>query len=136
MQNSAWIHQTFPNLRNFAWQQGYGAFSVGVSQVQKTVHYIEQQLEHHRTRTFQEEYLAFLKKHGAHFDEKYLWDSGARSYRTERDGSFDGRFPRHFVPMALRARLRSACPSGTKSHSSIEGPRIKLALMGFTLDFF
>jgi REP element-mobilizing transposase RayT len=38
------------------------------------VHYIEQQLEHHRTRTFQEEYLAFLKKHGAHFDEKYLWD--------------------------------------------------------------
>src|SRR5271165_1848129 len=43
-------------------------------QVQETVHYIEQQLEHHRTRTFQEEYLAFLKKHGAHFDEKYLWD--------------------------------------------------------------
>jgi hypothetical protein len=42
--------------------------------VQETVHYSEQQLEHHRTRTFQEEYLAFLKKHGAHFDEKYLWD--------------------------------------------------------------
>ena len=60
--SSAWIHQTFPNLRNFAWQQGYGAFSVGISQVQETVHYIEQQLEHHRTRTFQEEYLAFLKK--------------------------------------------------------------------------
>jgi hypothetical protein len=39
-----------------------------------SVHYIEQQLEHHRTRTFQEEYLAFLKKHGAPFDEKYLWD--------------------------------------------------------------
>ena len=52
----AWILQTFPNLL------------VG------TVHGIEQQLEHHRTRTFQEEYLAFLKKHGAHFDEKYLWD--------------------------------------------------------------
>ena len=68
--SSAWIHQTFPNLRNFAWQQGYGAFSVGISQVQETVQYIE----HHRTRTFQEEYLAFLKKHGAHFDEKYLWD--------------------------------------------------------------
>src|SRR5208282_4956153 len=69
--SSAWIHQTFPNLRNFAWQQGYGAFSVGISQVQETVHYIEQQLEHHRTRTFQEEYLALLEKHGAHFDEKY-----------------------------------------------------------------
>ena len=38
------------------------------------LHYIEQQLEHHRRRTFQEEYLAFLKKHGAHFDAKYLWD--------------------------------------------------------------
>ena len=53
--SSAWIHQTFPNLRKFAWQQGYGAFSVGISRVQETVHYIEQQLEHHRTRTFQEE---------------------------------------------------------------------------------
>jgi hypothetical protein len=39
-----------------------------------SIHYVEQQLEHHRTRTFQEEYLAFLKKHGAHFEEKYLWD--------------------------------------------------------------
>jgi hypothetical protein len=73
--SSAWIHQTVPNLRNFAWQQGYGAFSVGISQVQETVHYIEQQLEHHRPRTFQEEYLTFLKKkHGAHCDEKYVWD--------------------------------------------------------------
>ena len=62
------------NLQDFAWQQGYGAFSVGVSQIQETVHYIEQQLEHHRTRTFQEEYLAFIKKQGAHFGEKYLWD--------------------------------------------------------------
>ena len=51
---------------------GVTKFSVDISQVQETVHYIEQQLEHHRTRTFQEEYLAFLKKHGAHFDEKYL----------------------------------------------------------------
>ena len=46
----------------------------GISQVQETLHYIERQLEHHRTRTFQEEYLAFLKQHGSHFDEKYLWD--------------------------------------------------------------
>jgi hypothetical protein len=49
---------------------GYGV----IPQVPETVHSIEQQLEHHRTRTFQEEYLAFLKKHGPHFDEKYLWD--------------------------------------------------------------
>ena len=72
--SSGWIHQTFPTLRNFAWQQGYGAFSVGVSQVPETVHYIEQQLEHHRTRTFKEKYLAFLKRHEADFDERYLWD--------------------------------------------------------------
>ena len=50
--SSAWIHLTFPQLRNFAWQQGYGAFSVGISQVPETIQYIEHQLEHHRTRTF------------------------------------------------------------------------------------
>ena len=72
--SSAWIHQTFGELRTFSWQQGYGAFSVSISQVPQTVHYIEHQLEHHRTRTFQEEYLAFLKTHGINFDAKYLWD--------------------------------------------------------------
>jgi putative transposase len=55
--SSARLHQTFPALQNFAWQQGYGAFSIGISQVEETIHYIEQQLEHHRTRTFKEEYL-------------------------------------------------------------------------------
>jgi len=58
---------------------------------------------------FQEEYLAFLKKHGTHFDEKYLWISYARSYRTLWDGSFEGRFPRHFVPDYDRC-----CPYGTR----------------------
>jgi hypothetical protein len=58
---------------------GYGVIRGGLWRIHRwylarTVHYIEQQLEHQRTRTFQEEYLAFLKKHGAHFDEKYLWD--------------------------------------------------------------
>jgi putative transposase len=72
--SSAWIHQTFRELRNFAWQQGYSAFSVSVSQVPKTVHYIEHQAEHHRTRTFQEEYLALLSTHGVSFEAKYLWD--------------------------------------------------------------
>ena len=72
--SSAWIHQTFGELRTFSWQQGYGAFSVSISQVPQTVHYIEHQLEDHRTRTFQEEYLAFLKTHGINFDAKYLWD--------------------------------------------------------------
>lgn len=72
--SSGWIHQTFPALRNFGWQQGYGAFTVGISQVPETVHNIEQQLEHHRTRTFKEEYLAFLNRHETDFDERYLWD--------------------------------------------------------------
>ena len=72
--SSGWIRESFPNLRNFAWQQGYGAFSVGISQIPETVHYIEQQFEHHRTRTFKEEYLSFLKRHGGNLDEKYLWD--------------------------------------------------------------
>lgn len=72
--SSAWVHQNFPRLRNFSWQQGYGAFSVGISQMPETIRYIEQQAEHHRTRTFQEEYLAILKKHEMPFEEKYLWN--------------------------------------------------------------
>jgi hypothetical protein len=52
----------------------YGMIRAGVRTDSTRFRYIEQQLEHHRTPTFQEEYLAFLKKHGAHFDEKYLWD--------------------------------------------------------------
>ena len=72
--SSGWIHQTFAELRNFAWQQGYGAFTVGTSQVPETIHYIEQQLEHHRIRTFKEEYLDFLKRHGGNLDQRYLWD--------------------------------------------------------------
>ena len=71
--SSAWIHQTFRELRNFAWQQGCGAFSVSVSQLSEAINYIDHQVEHHRTRTFQEEYLAFLKAHDVKFDEKYLW---------------------------------------------------------------
>jgi putative transposase len=72
--SSAWIHQTFRELRNFGWQQGYGAFSVSVSQLPEAISYIDHQVEPHRTRTFQEEYLAFLKAHDVKFDEKYLWD--------------------------------------------------------------
>jgi putative transposase len=72
--SSVWIHQTFRPLHSFSWQQDYGAFSVSVSQLPETIHYIQNQVEHHRTRTFQQEYLAFLKRHELSFDEKYLWD--------------------------------------------------------------
>ena len=61
-------------MQDFAWQEGYGAFSVSISQLAATAAYIENQEEHHRHRSFQEEYLSFLKKHGIEYDEKYLWD--------------------------------------------------------------
>ena len=72
--SSKWIHDTFPKHRSFAWQTGYGAFSIGVSQVDETRAYIENQQEHHRKRSFQEEFVAFLVRHGIEYDEKYLWE--------------------------------------------------------------
>jgi REP element-mobilizing transposase RayT len=71
--SSKWIHETFPAMGNFAWQEGYGVFSVSKSSVQNVIEYIRGQEEHHRRRTFQEEYVTFLKKHGITFDERYLW---------------------------------------------------------------
>ena len=72
--SSKWIHETFPLQRNFAWQAGYGAFSVSYSNLSTIETYIHGQAEHHRARTFQEEYIAFLKRHKISFDERYLWD--------------------------------------------------------------
>jgi len=72
--SSKWVHETFPQHRAFAWQEGYGAFSIGVSQVDRTVAYIQSQAAHHRRRSFQEEFLAFLKKNRIPYDERYLWD--------------------------------------------------------------
>lgn len=71
--SSKWIHETFPEHRAFAWQEEYGAFSVSVSQLDKTIEYIKGQPEHHRKITFQEEFLALLKKHRIEYDERYLW---------------------------------------------------------------
>ena len=67
--SSKWIRETFPKMHFFAWQEGYGAFSVGVSAVDATVAYIRNQAEHHRTRSFREEYQAMLKKHGFAYHE-------------------------------------------------------------------
>jgi putative transposase len=72
--SSKWIHETFPNMRAFAWQDGYGAFTVSKSAVPDVIKYIQNQREHHRTMTFQDEYLMFLKRHGVEYDERYLWD--------------------------------------------------------------
>ncbi len=71
--SSKWIHDTFPDKEAFAWQEGYGAFTVGVSQIADTVAYINGQEEHHRKRTFKEEFVAFLKKHDVDYDERYVW---------------------------------------------------------------
>ncbi len=71
--SSKWVHETFPEQRRFAWQEEYGAFSVSVSQLDKTVADIRGQPEHHRKMTFQEEFLTLLKKHRVEYDERYLW---------------------------------------------------------------
>ena len=67
-----WLGETFPKMHSFAWQEGYGAFSVGISSVDATVAYIRNQAEHHRTRSFRHEYAAMLKKHGFVFEESML----------------------------------------------------------------
>jgi hypothetical protein len=71
--SSKWIHQTFANQRLFAWQEDYGAFSVGISQVDDTLVYIANQADHHRQTTFQDEYRAFLTRHGITIDEHHVW---------------------------------------------------------------
>ena len=71
--SSKWISQTFPLLTGFEWQEGYGAFATSVSVIDKTVEYINNQKEHHRNRTFEEEYLAFLDKYGVDYDKKYVF---------------------------------------------------------------
>jgi REP element-mobilizing transposase RayT len=71
--SSKWIHETFPNQRTFSWQEEYAAFSVSVSQMDKTMAYIRGQAEHRRKLTFQEEFLSLLKKHALDYDERYLW---------------------------------------------------------------
>lgn len=72
--SSLWIHQTFQPLKQFAWQDGYGAFTICRHHTEEVVAYIQNQKKHHRRRTFQEEYLQFLKEHRVEFDERYLWD--------------------------------------------------------------
>jgi putative transposase len=72
--SSKWLKTQSPGLTHFAWQNGYGAFSVGPTDPEALRRYIDTQEEHHRSRTFQEEYRAFLKRYGVEFDERYVWD--------------------------------------------------------------
>ena len=72
--SSKWIKTKDESLENFYWQDGYGAFSVNPSEVDVVIAYIENQHEHHKSKTFQDEYRAFLKKCKVDYDERYVWD--------------------------------------------------------------
>jgi REP element-mobilizing transposase RayT len=72
--SSRWVHENFANRQAFAWQEGYGAFTVSKSEEQKVMRYITNQSERHRKHTFKEEFLIFLEKHAVEYNEQYLWD--------------------------------------------------------------
>jgi REP element-mobilizing transposase RayT len=72
--SSAWIKHQGSQYGGFFWQGGYGDFSIGWSQLEELVRYIDHQEEHHRTQTFQEEYRNLLNKYHVEFDERYVWD--------------------------------------------------------------
>ena len=71
--SSKWLHDNFPTQKLFQWQEGYGVFSVSVSQIDNVKQYIANQEQHHKKMNFQEEYREFLKRNNVHFDEKYLF---------------------------------------------------------------
>jgi len=70
--SSQWVHETL-GIAEFAWQEGYGAFTVSASDLAAVKQYILRQEEHHRKKTFQEEYVGFLQRSGVEYDERYLW---------------------------------------------------------------
>ncbi|TSA19741.1 IS200/IS605 family transposase [bacterium] len=72
--SSKWIKTKGRMLTKFAWQNGYGVFSVGQSEVEHVRQYIVDQEDHHRKKTFQDEYRSFLKEYGVNYDERYIWD--------------------------------------------------------------
>ena len=72
--SSIWIKERAPAEADFAWQSGYGVFSVSASKLDAVRDYISGQAEHHRKRSFQDEFRALLKKHGETWDERYVWD--------------------------------------------------------------
>jgi hypothetical protein len=69
-----WMKRQKKNLAGFAWQLGYGVFSIGKSQLPALVRYIEIQEEHHRRRSFQNEFRSLLKRYDVEYDERYVWD--------------------------------------------------------------
>ena len=72
--SSGWVHDTFSDYHDFAWQNGYGAFSVSRSHRGRLTDYINRQAEHHATLSYQDEVRALLRKHDLEWDERYIWD--------------------------------------------------------------
>ena len=72
--SSKWVNDHKMKLRKFAWQEGFGAFTVSESQAPSVREYIQNQEEHHRKQTYQEELVALLERHGIEYDPRYLWD--------------------------------------------------------------
>jgi putative transposase len=72
--SSKWLNDKRFCAQRFAWQNGYGAFSVSPSQIAKVISYIGKQVEHHERKTFEQELIEVLDRHGVKYDPKYLWD--------------------------------------------------------------
>jgi hypothetical protein len=72
--SSLWLKTKSPELRDFSWQNGYGMFSIGFSQIDSVRSYIADQEAHHRKRSFQDEFRLLLKRYRIEFDERYVWD--------------------------------------------------------------
>jgi REP element-mobilizing transposase RayT len=72
--SSGWIHRTFPELAEFAWQTGYGSFTVSRGHLEKVCRYIERQETHHRQQTFETEFIELLDAHHLPYDPTTLWD--------------------------------------------------------------
>jgi REP element-mobilizing transposase RayT len=72
--SSLWIKTKDPRLEQFAWQSGYGIFSIGFSQLATVRRYIAGQEEHHRQHSFQDEFRLLLSRYEIEFDERYVWD--------------------------------------------------------------
>jgi REP element-mobilizing transposase RayT len=72
--SSKWLKTQAPSLAAFSWQRGYGCFSVGPTDLNALCAYIDSQEDHHRTRSFQDEFRIFLKKYGVQYNEAYIWD--------------------------------------------------------------
>jgi REP element-mobilizing transposase RayT len=68
------INSTSHLPRKFGWQDGYGALTVSISQKDRLIAYVDQQMEHHRARSFEDEYVALLRRHEVEYDPRYLWD--------------------------------------------------------------